>query len=825
MLSRRYSLRSEPQNPTGAPLDVRFEIVLPESTVNLWTNPSFETGTSNVTASSDGSGGTPFQRSTAAQFRGAYSAQLTVRPTGGTYVQLVGPTISNATMYALSFHVRRPNRGNIHAGIVRAYVNGGLVDFDTYEYVSNGWWRVTKVFTSTGTTAPGIRVLGSPGAIFYVDACQLEAKGYPTTYCDGDEMGLLPVESPPAYYWTGAPHASTSVRSAATRAGGQPVNVKQYGLTVLALIGLGFSQRSVISTPLGLADGSLYQRTIRDARVFTVAGSFEGSGPRDVSAKRGDLRAALVHDLSGLDQPVTLRLQRYDLGEPIGDQVTLAASYLEGLGEDMNQPFDEKVSVQFEAFLPALVSSGSRGTTLSTQSSLASVTYIAQRSNAGVWGNLSANANGSVKGFAAGPNQVVYTVGDFTQMGGLSANRIAAYNSSTGAWSLLGTGANAGVNAVAVAPNGNVYAAGAFTTMGGGGANRIAVWNGASWSALGSGLDDTANAVIVAPDGTVYAAGLFLNAGGGAAARVAVWNGASWAALGAGLDGIVNTLAFGPDGSLYAGGAFTGRVARWNGSSWSVVGGGMDSTNVYALLTGPDGMIYAGGNFTTAGGVSASRIARWNGTAWQPLGAGVSDAVYALTFDGDGALIASGVFTSAGGVLLPDTMARWNGASWAPVAIDLPGSAFPRAILGLQSGALFVGFETSGTATTPSVTTVSNPGTVPTGIRLTITGPTSGSARVYSLTNNTTGKAIYFDLTLQAGETAYLTATGNALNLRTTFRGAYNSAFLPVSNPDFALVKGENSLSFLTGSSTMTATLSFTPQYESLDDATMAPGR
>lgn len=75
MLARSYNRRALPDNPTGSPLDLALEIILPEATVNLWTNPSFETNTSNVTASSDGSGGTPFQRSAAAQFKGAYSAQ------------------------------------------------------------------------------------------------------------------------------------------------------------------------------------------------------------------------------------------------------------------------------------------------------------------------------------------------------------------------------------------------------------------------------------------------------------------------------------------------------------------------------------------------------------------------------------------------------------------------------------------------------------------------------------------------------------------------------------------------------------------------------
>jgi len=97
---------------------------------------------------------------------------------------------------------------------------------------------------------------------------------------------------------------------------------------------------------------------------------------------------------------------------------------------------------------------------------------------------------------------------------------------------------------------------------------------------------------------------------------------------------------------------------------------------------------------------------------------------------------------------------------------------------------------------------------------------------VYVLRNESTGKGIYFNnFALLAGETATLTVANGIMSLRTSFRGVVTTALAPASDNDMALIPGTNSLSFLTSDSSMTATLSFTPQYESLDDMTLAPGR
>src|SRR5437667_419230 len=93
----------------------------------------------------------------------------------------------------------------------------------------------------------------------------------------------------------------------------------------------------------------------------------------------------------------------------------------------------------------------------------------------------------------AGTN--LYSGGNFSTAGGMSANRMAKWNPATG-WSGLGSGMDDTVAALAVLGT-NLYAGGYFTTAGGISANGVAKWNPATrWSALGSGFRPV-NAMVV----------------------------------------------------------------------------------------------------------------------------------------------------------------------------------------------------------------------------------------------------------------------------------------------------------------------------------------
>jgi hypothetical protein len=329
------------------------------------------------------------------------------------------------------------------------------------------------------------------------------------------------------------------------------------------------------------------------------------------------------------------------------------------------------------------------------------------------WTNLGSGLNSGGYALAFDRSGSLYVGGDFTNAGGVAANRIAKWDGSTWAslageraggnvyelafdsagnlyaaggntiekwngttWTNISAGMDWYVYALACDNSGNLYAGGSFTMVGGVQVNHVAKWDGTSWSSLGGGMDYYVEALVCDGAGNLYAGGDFTNAGGVAANYVAKWNGTSWSSLGSGIHSerpyVVKALALDGSGNLYAGGDFSSAgdvdafaVARWNGTSWASLGRGMDF-KVNALALDRSGNLYAGGDFNTAGGAAASRVAAWNGIAWSSLGSGLNNSPEALACDGSGALYAAGYFSTAGGIPA-DHIARWIPAPVGPI--------------------------------------------------------------------------------------------------------------------------------------------------------------
>ncbi len=319
---------------------------------------------------------------------------------------------------------------------------------------------------------------------------------------------------------------------------------------------------------------------------------------------------------------------------------------------------------------------------------------------------------GAVRALAVDGQGRVYVGGDFTQAGGVSANRVARFDPQANSWSALGTGAQNGVNgtvnALAVDGQGRLYVGGSFASAGGVSANRVARFDpqANSWSTLGTGssngLSDIISAVYalaVDGQGRVYVGGDFTQAGGVSANNVARFDpqANSWSALGTGSGNGVNravgALAVDGSGRVYVGGTFlqaggvsANAVARFDpqANSWSTLGTGTQngvsfnfgqlafSGIVNALAVDGQGRVYVGGLFTQAGGVSANNVARFDPQAnsWSALGTGaqngVNSTVYALAIDGSGRVYVGGLFTQAGGVSA-NNVARFDPAtnSWS----------------------------------------------------------------------------------------------------------------------------------------------------------------
>ena len=747
-------------------------VYLPQATTNLFRNPSFERDTNNWTATSDGSTTTPYDRTTDAQFRGAYTGRLTIR-TGGTFVQIVGPTNAAAgQVYALQAHFKRPGGANVDPDTVRAVVNGTNVPWQTLTYVADGWWRGELVYTATGSNPAGVRVLGSPGQVFYVDALQWEQRGEPTTYCDGDELGLIPGETPPAFAWNGAPHASTSTRSAATRAGGLRRNLDGYGLTVVGLVGLGMPPQQNQTIPYAGIDGSFYQGARRPERGFTIAGAFQATTPQELDRFRRDLRAALAFDATGQPSPVVLELQAWRGATAIGEAVTCVCSYVGGLEASQGSLYAEKASIQLVEHVPGLTGLASRGGTIA-EGAAPSMTYLAIRDErTQAWSYPTGlNAQPQPNAVIFGPDERLYVGGAFTAPG----NRVAAYNFQTAAWETLSTGLGAQVNALAFDRQGRLYAGGAAGLIVG---STVARWDGSTWTAVGANADTVVALAYDPASDRVYAAG---SNGGNATLRRST--GGAWTNITSATAGDVRDLAFDPGTeTLYLAGSFTAlggvagatNVARYTfAGGLAALGAGADAA-AQSVTVDAYGRAWFSGNFTTFAGVAVQRIARWAGQAAEAVpGVVVSSGAPTAIVQANpatGEVWAGGVELSAGsgvGWLQRVTAA---GPLWPGLAIN-ETSPVETVAVAFSPSRTAVARDSTGTSNIlePQPATASNPGSLP--------APAVVVQRVTNLINahviyGPTGAQVDLAiLVVDAGDTLVVDSRPGVLAVRSDYQG------------------------------------------------------
>lgn len=824
-----------PDIGTGYPIDGEWEIVVPIARSNEVLNPSFETNLTGYTA-----GAGSLVRSTTKQYHGAYSAAYT--PSSASNDGFYYSPLSTVSGQFRAISCKLNGQPNIPYALTLA--TSGGVDLVTFPFKGNGRWQWVWLYwleTSTTTRRIYFRKNGSSDThVFYVDGVQSEVINtgeFVSTYIDGDQQGFLPNQQPPAYNWHGIPHASMSSRILATRAGGYVISFKRYGFLLLAIIGLGLPAPLNIKTEYAQLDGGIPIFTRKPTDQFSIVGNMSEGTYRSLRASRSSLGQFMDRDASALDQPMLLRYRHTDsCDNPQSDTVVIPCKYVSGWEGQSTNHQGQVITMTFEQYLPAITTDGEAGSALSMQSSLLNADYFLKRSPAGVW-SVPGGGTASVTRLFEGSDGTIYIGGGFTNWNGIAAaDGIVKYNPTTGVYTACSTGmVGGGVGVMAELPNGRIVMGGGFTSAGGvANTARIAVYDPVAdtFSALGTGASsNSVFALVVDSTGGIYAGGDYGLMGGVAnTVRIAYWNGSAWTALGTGANGTVFALVIGLDRNLYLTGAFTtlngvacNQIGKWNGSAFTAMSTGVNGSGGRALASGPNGLIYVGGLFTAAGGVSGTnRIASWNGVTFLSMGGGLGDDVTGLSVDAQGVVLATGQFgqtTSAGGAFFPDGAARFNGSSWTTIGVDAPATNTIGAGLIARDGTMYIAYGVAGTATVESTTSVVNPGTARAYPTVVINGPSSGSARVYSLLNYTTNKFIYMNLMTNAGETVTLVFQPDNLSFTSSFAGDVSSSILNGSDTsDFFLQKGTNSIAGFAASSTITATMSYHPAFVSLDD-------
>ena len=261
----------------------------------------------------------------------------------------------------------------------------------------------------------------------------------------------------------------------------------------------------------------------------------------------------------------------------------------------------------------------------------------------------------------------------------------------------------------------DLFVSGAFASVGGLPADKIAAWNGTAWSAYDLGFFGQAvYAVERGPEGTLYAGGAFsgASASGTTTGGIAHWIGREWELLAGGVanaffPGTVTDIEF-HDGDLYITGCFAAAggivdepgsiraesLARWTGSQWESLDevgsagspwfemaacgdeGPFAVWDVRYQRLASDGMrLFLGGSFGGVDGVASQSLIAWEGDRWAAQGTqgiGMSGPVDDLAVAGRSVYAFGSGITHAGGEPLPSRVARFDGDGWIPVGGPLP---------------------------------------------------------------------------------------------------------------------------------------------------------
>lgn len=838
-----------PEVQSGSVLDPTlgwFSVVLPIARTNLVANPSVETNTTGYT---DLGGGTVIARSLEQQRRGAYSLKCTPANTAlaGYYYGTV--SLAASTLYGVSFDFYGA-AGVQYVVTVRS--TGGTIMSRQHRFYGKGrWTREVLMYEELSTTTRRIyfQTVSASVRPFYMDGLQGEpctALRGASTYLDGDQVGF--VRGQAAYYWTGTPHASTSVRSGQTRAGGTLMRLDQLGFSLMAVIGLGMAPIRNVALDYGYLDGASYERTVTDPRQFTLVGTVEGHSMLDLQLKRKALIDAFKPDLTGLQQPLVLQYQYADdCGASSGETFNLVCNFQSpGLNGNIDNGYQERLGLPFTMYLPFITDDGSQAVELDPVAALNSGP-AAQRVT-GIW----EAAGGS--GFSVGAEVFaivtdnargrVYYAGSFSTLNGVTVNNVGYLDLFTGTYHAMGSGtvgvSGGTVYTLAVDADGNVWVGGDYTSAGGSAAKGLARYNRSAntWTAFNPATSTFSFiwTIAIDNDGIVYGGGEFTNWNADANQdNIWSYDGSVFAPLGVGLNARVRKIVAASNNLLFVGGNFTlagglslNRIASWRKDvpSWNPLDGfgvqGVDAEVLDMSFDAPSFVLHVVGNFVSPGGLTGSPYyARWAFNNLWANGAG-KEVLFPPTAvhwakDNDGVYLGfvGGVGLSEDQVLLVTSdvgpaISLFTNSSIAQIETIAGPDNIGNLYIGASINPIVI--DVAGTVT---LTNEGNAKVYPT-VRL------KGPGKLISMTNITTGIAIYFNnYVMQTGESLLLKLQPGQLSFTSSFNGNILSSILFNSGTvNFFLQPGENVISLFVAEDTPAETLiEWTPLHWSIDSA------
>lgn len=813
---KRFHYRLPPE-VTGYALDPSWSmwtIIVPEATLNYFTNPSFEESTSfGMIYSGAGMVRALTRTAAAGCIAGEYALALTpTTPVTDTAEQITQETSLAAGHYTFSIWMYASGGDEflmeVVSGAGPTLIHGNNVF--TVDYT--GWHRYHITVTTTATAQLRGRIsfptLPAGGTV-WTDAWQLENKAYPTTYADGNMIGYFSQRSTAPYYWLGTPHESESVRTVDTRSGGIEYSLSDdvHFLTT-SIVGLGMNPVDVKYKRISTGQ-DVFDSNVEGSRKFTITGRLYGKTLEELSYKRDRLIGYLQPESNKNREPLVIRYNLSDnKGACLLPPVEIICSYIGGLEGNLTNYYTEGIALQFQASrgIRSVVrhasSTGRASFTIGTGGWIDPGNYITGGTEVdGAWGPIgTANWNSAPQDMSWQSELLnLLTVGQFSSIyGQTTVNGAIIYNVSAGTFYKPVDDDPAGAfdaNPYRCAyglgeEKTNIVVYGNMTVMGAVTMRKIAHWDSSTspeWTELATGLSGGAGlvlgAVVPVPNGDYYICGDFTQDATTTATKYGgivrydlsadAFVGLQVSGSASGLDSYVYDAVIGTDGWVYIVGDFAANqaatVSTLNGAVrydptnnvFYAMGDGMALGNNkgYVIAQGKDGFIYA----VTRTGSNNDTIVRWNGSSWSEVitfatGTYISD----MAFDRDGSLHIVGSFYPGGtatklatqdNYLILNQNVLFNG----PLEVSNPAGTDVPAIIKIDHlGRKAVGYTglASDGVDYPEETSLSVISTTNAYPVIRVTGP----GRIREIQNQTTGAYLSFrdDFYLGNGETLYI---------------------------------------------------------------------
>lgn len=311
------------------PYDGFLSVILPEPGENLILNPIMD-GDSDTPSDWVHSSVSDVTQLTESPFWERYNRYVV----SGYVAAKASGTIQGK--YTASVWVKSPEEAQFKIGVSYSSVT---VESSTL-ISSTVWQQYSITFSTNGAVGSSVqvRLMSLDGKPIDIAAMQLEKKEYPTTLMHG--------YAGEGYKWLGTPFKSISRRAGDVLDGGRKVNLKQLGMRLTSIEGLGIPDIDHVTTPLAFQYGSLFTCITIKSRDYDMDFTLHTLSLKDLLCARNAVGRAIF----SINQPRCFVWQPLDCGVPICDESYFTAVYSGGFSQELTSHYGEEISLSFTGY-------------------------------------------------------------------------------------------------------------------------------------------------------------------------------------------------------------------------------------------------------------------------------------------------------------------------------------------------------------------------------------------------------------------------------------------------------------------------------------------